>query len=251
MQRFEAKVALLTGAASGVGRATALRLAAEGASVFGVDVDAEGLEETGRLVADAGGQMQGACFDLSQPELCDQAVSACVEAYGGLDVLGNIAGVSRFHIFTEITEEQWDFVMGVNLKGVAFMCRAAIPHLIERQGSIVNVASVAGVIGQAYTVAYCVSKGGIVQLTRALAMEYIHQGIRVNAVAPGGVDTPMNQKLDFPDGMDWKLVRPYSGRRGQAQAEEIAAAIAYLASDEARPVHGEILSIDGGVHAGG
>ena len=251
MRRFEEKVALLTGVASGVGRASALRFAAEGASVFGVDVDSAGLEETRGLVAEAGGEMRGDCFDLSQTASCDQAVAACLESYGGLDVLGNIAGVSRFHIFAEITEAQWDLIMDVNLKGVAFLCRAAIPHLIERKGSIVNVASVAGVIGQAYTVAYCASKGGVVQLTRALAMEYIHEGIRVNAVAPGGVETPMNQKLEIPEGIDWKLVRPYSGRRGHAQAEEIAAAIAYLASPEARSVHGEILSIDGGVHAGG
>ena len=251
MRRFEGKVALLTGAASGVGRASALRFAAEGASVFAVDVDADGLEETRGRVAEAGGQMRWDCLDLAQTTSCDRAVAACLEAYGGVDVLGNIAGVSRFHNFTEMSEAQWDFVMDVNLKAVAFMCRAAIPHLITRQGSIVNVASVAGVIGQAYTVAYCVSKGGVVQLTRALAMEYIHQGIRVNAVAPGGVDTPMNQKLEFPEGMDWKLVKPYAGRRGHAEAGEIAAAIAYLASDEARFIHGEILSIDGGVHAGG
>ena len=113
-----------------------------------------------------------------------------------------------------------------------------------------NAASVAGLVGQAYTVAYCASKGGVVQLTRALAMEYVETGLRVNAVAPGGVETPMNENLRFPEAMDWKLVKPYMGWRGMAKPEEIAAAVAYLASDEARFVHGAILSIDGGVAAG-
>jgi len=251
VKRFEGKVALLTGAASGVGRASAERFAEEGAAIFGVDVDDDGLKETAARVAALGGHMEFGRFDLSTRDGCHAAVAAAVKSHGRLDTLGNIAGVSQFHIFSELTEEQWDFIMGVNLKGVAFMAQAALPHLIESQGSLVNVASVAGLIGQAYTVAYCASKGGVVQLTRALAMEYIHEGVRINAVAPGGIKTAMTSKLSFPEGMDFKLIEPYRGRRGACEASEVAAAIAYLASDEARYVHGEILSIDGGVHAGG
>ena len=251
MKRFEDKVALLTGAASGVGRATAIRLACEGASVYGVDVDETGLKETADLVAAEGARMEFGRVDISRRDGCHEAVAAAIAAFGQLDTLGNIAGVSRFHIFDDLTEDQWDLVIGVNLKGVAFMCQAAIPHLLETKGAIVNVASIAGLIGQAYTVAYCASKGGVVQLTRALAMEYVKQDIRINAVAPGGVDTPMSAKMQFPEGMDWKLVKPYMGRRGLCDPAEIAGAIAYLASDEARFVHGEILSIDGGIHAGG
>ena len=251
MRRFEGKVALLTGAASGVGRATAVRLASEGASVYGVDIDLAGLEETAKQVAAAGGRMQAGPFDVSHRDGCHAAVAAGIASFGRIDTLGNIAGVNRFALFRDLTEEEWDLIHGVNLKGTAFMCQAAIPQLIESGGSIVNVASVAGFVGQAYTVAYCASKGGVMQLTRALAMEYIREGIRVNAVAPGGINTPMNAGLHFPDEMDWKLVEPYAGRRGMCEPEEVAAAIAYLASDEARFVHGSILSIDGGVVAGG
>jgi NAD(P)-dependent dehydrogenase (short-subunit alcohol dehydrogenase family) len=250
MQRFADKIALVTGAASGIGRATAVRLASEGASVYGADLDEAGLEETETLVSRAGGRMQGGRFDLRRRADCFAAVEAAVSAYGRLDALANIAGVGRFHIFTEMPEEDWDLLMAINLKAVAFTCQAAIPHLLESRGAIVNAASVAGLVGQAYTVAYCASKGGVVQLTRALAMEYVETGLRVNAVAPGGVETPMNENLRFPEAMDWKLVKPYMGLRGMAKPEEIAAAVAYLASDEARFVHGAILSIDGGVAAG-
>jgi NAD(P)-dependent dehydrogenase (short-subunit alcohol dehydrogenase family) len=251
MQRFEGRVALVTGAASGVGRATALRFASEGASVFGLDVDVEGLAKTGAEAHAAGGRVCTGRFDVSRPAACHEAVAACIAEFGRLDALANVAGVSRFHLFEELDEAQWDFVLDVNLKGTAFMCQAALPHLVVSGGAIVNVASVAGLIGQAYTVAYCASKGGVVQLTRALAMEYVKNGVRVNAVAPGGIDTPMNEKLQFPDGMDWELVKPYTGRRGMCQPEEIAGAIAYLASDEAKFAHGSIFSIDGGVAAGG
>ena len=250
MGRFDEKVALLTGAASGIGRATAIRLGSEGAAIFGADVDEAGLEETRRLVAEVGGRMQAGRFDLTRRADCTGAVDAAVAAFGRLDVLGNIAGVSQFHLFEEMPEEDWNHMLAVNVSAVVFTAQAAIPHLLAAGGNIVNAASVAGLIGQAYTVAYCATKGAVVQLTRALAMEYVEKPLRVNAVAPGGVETPLNAKLVFPDGMNWKLVKPYMGRRGMAQAEEIAAAIAYLASDEARFVHGEILSIDGGVAAG-
>jgi NAD(P)-dependent dehydrogenase (short-subunit alcohol dehydrogenase family) len=178
------------------------------------------------------------------------SVEAAVGAYERLDVLGNIAGISQFHLFEEMPEEDWSRMLAINVSAVAFTSQAAIPHLLRAEGNIVNVASVAGLIGQAYTVAYCATKGAVVQLTRALAMEYVKTPLRVNAVAPGGVETPMNVNLAFPEGMDWKLARRYMGWRGMAKAEEIAGAIAYLASDEARFVHGEILSIDGGVAAG-
>jgi len=250
MATFEGKVALLTGAASGIGRAVSLRLAGEGARVFGVDVNTEGLAETARLVADRGGVMEGGSFDLRRRDACFAAVEQAVRSFGRLDVVGNIAGVNVFQHFTDMLEEEWNLIVAVNLSATAFVCQAAIPHLLETKGNIVNVASVAAFKGQAYTVAYCASKGGVVQLTKALAMEYVDRGIRVNALAPGGVNTPLTSKIDFPEGIDWKLMQPYIARRGMAEAEDIASAFAYLASDEARIIHGAVWAVDHGITAG-
>jgi NAD(P)-dependent dehydrogenase (short-subunit alcohol dehydrogenase family) len=238
----------VTGAASGLGRAVALRLAREGASVFGVDLDENGLAETARLAAEAGGALRGGVFDLATRTGCVGAVEAA--AVAGLDVLVNVAGVNRFHHFADMPEEDWHLLVGVNLSGVVFTTQAAIPHLLASRGSVVNVASVAGLRGQAYTAAYAATKGGVIQLTRSLAMEYVKHGIRFNAVAPGGIDTPMNATLQFPEGLDWKLVQRYSPLRGMATAEEVAAVIAWLCSDDAAHVHGAILPVDGGVTAG-
>ncbi len=248
--RFEGKVALVTGVASGLGLCVALRLASEGAKIFGIDVDSAGLETARKTAIEAGGRMETATTDVRRSSECRAAVAACLEAFGQLDILCNSAGVVRFHEFEKMPEADWDLILGVNLTGTALMCQAALPAIVERGGNIVNIASVAGLQGQAYTVAYTASKGGVVQLTRSLAMEYIDKGIRINAVAPGGVDTPMNTRLDFPEGIDWSLVQRYSGRRGLAQPEEIADAVAYIASPEASVLHGAIISLDHGMSAG-
>jgi len=246
--RFEGKLALVTGAASGLGRATALRLADEGAFVVGVDVDAAGLLQTEKECA--GGRFQPVTRDLGVASACRAVVEDAVARGTGLDVLCNVAGINRFHHFLEMPEDDWHKILAVNLSSVAFLCQASLPHLISRRGCIVNVASVAAAKGQAYTVAYCASKGGVVQLTRALAMEFIDAPVRINAVAPGGIDTSMNRNLVFPEGMDWSKVKPYIGRRGMARAEEIAGVIAFLASDDASNVHGAVWAVDGGLTAG-
>ena len=185
------KVALITGAASGIGRAVSERLASEGAQIFAIDIDTNGLAETESLIKEAGGKIQTGIFDVTQRASCFEAVKSCVESCGQLDVLANVAGIVRFAISTEMSEEEWRLIHAVNLDGPFFLSQAAIPHLLESKGNIINIASNAGLMGQAFTAAYCSSKGGLVQLTRALALEYIKQGIRVNAIAPGGTTTSL------------------------------------------------------------
>jgi len=250
MERFEDKVALITGAASGIGRAVCVRLASEGARVFAMDIDHDGLAGTETLVKDAGGSIQVGGFDVTERAQCFAAVQAAVDAFGKLDILANVAGILRFSHSHEMSEKEWNLVHAVNLSGPFFLCQAAIPHLIESGGNIVNIASTASLIGQAYTAAYCSSKGALVQLTRSLAMEYIKQGIRINAVAPGGTTTALVAAVEIPDDMDGSLVQRYTGFRAMSDPDEIASAVAYVASEEARSVHGAILSIDGGMTTG-
>ena len=250
MGRFDGRVALLTGAASGIGRATALRLAADGATIAGFDRDGDGLAAVVREVADAGGRMTTTVGDVSIRETCVAAVEEAVEAHGRLDVLANIAGVSWSEHVADTTEESWDRMLGINVSGVFWCCQAAIPHLISTNGNIVNIASNAGLMGQAYTVAYSTTKGAVVNMTRALAMEFIKEPIRINAIAPGSVDTSLTRNYSLPDDLDFSLVQPYIGFRGMADAEELANVIAFVASDEASRIHGAIIPVDGGLTAG-
>jgi meso-butanediol dehydrogenase / (S,S)-butanediol dehydrogenase / diacetyl reductase len=245
--RFAGKVALVTGAASGIGRAVALRLAHEGARVVALDVAAGGLDET---VAVGGDAVEPHVADVRDAEQCRAAVDACVARHGRLDVLGNVAGVMRSEHVTDVTVEQYRQMMGVNVDGCFFLAQAAIPHLLATGGNIVNVASNAGLMGQAYTVVYCMSKGAVVQLTRALAMEYVKTPLRVNAIAPAGMDTPGTRAYQFPPDIDYDLMRPYVGMRGMGDPADVAALFAFIASDDGRSIHGAILSIDNGVTAG-
>jgi meso-butanediol dehydrogenase/(S,S)-butanediol dehydrogenase/diacetyl reductase len=236
MKRFAGKVALVTGAAGGIGRATAQRLAAEGAQVFGADV--------------AEGESVAHHLDVADPAACRDAVAACVARHGRLDVLCNIAGIMSFAHATEIAEAEWNRVVAINLSGVFFLCQAAIPHLLESRGVIVNMASAAGVKGQAYTLPYSVTKAGVISLTQCLAVEYAKRGLRVVALAPGGVKTAMTASVKFPEGFDPALIQKLIPLMDLATPDEIAAAVAYLASPEARYINGAVLSIDGAQTAG-
>ena len=250
MGRFDGKVALITGAASGMGRAVSVRLAAEGAAVFGVDVNTDGLAETAAEIREAGGRVETQRCDVSSVADCAAAASGCVEALGRIDVLGNIAGLSWQDRVADVTEEDWDRMFGVNAKGVFFLTQAALPHLLESGGNIVNFASNAGLQGMAYTAAYCATKGAVVQMTRALAMELAKTPVRVNAIAPGGVDTPMVRNFKQVADGDRHLVRRMIAFKPMSQPEHIAALFALVASDDCPGIHGAILSVDGGLTTG-
>ena len=250
MSRFTGKVALITGAASGIGRAVTLRLAREGAQVLALDVQDEGLAETAGLAAESGGAVVARLGDVSSVAECRAAVAECVQRFGRLDVLGNVAGIARGEHVTDVTEAEYRQMMGVNVDGYFFLAQAAIPHLLETSGNIVNIASNAGLMGQAYTVVYCMSKGAVVQLTRALAMEYAKTSLRVNAIAPGGIMTNLVAGYRMPPDVDLDLVTRYTGLRGMGSPDDVAALFAFLASDEARNTHGAIVTSDRGLTAG-
>ena len=247
MGRFDGKVAIVTGAASGIGRATAIRLGSEGARVACFDLAVEGAEATAAEIAAAEGEAKAYAVNVADEASVVAAVAAAKADLDGIDVVCNIAGVGRFHHSHEVPLADWDRIIGVNLTGTFLMCRESLPTLIERGGNIVNTASNAGLHGSPYSAAYCASKGGVVNLTRALAWEYIRKGIRVNCVAPGGVDTPIQQQFGFPEGADFKLVNKIMSFMGMAQPEDLAGLFAFVASDEARFMNGAVVTMDGGI----
>ena len=247
--RLSGKVAVVTGAGSGIGQATSVRLADEGAVVVGSDISSDGLEKTAAMVGE-GAFFHPVVSDVRSRDACHELVASVVADHGRLDVLCNIAGVARGHRVGDVDQEVWDLIFGVNVEGVFWMSQAALPHLEVSSGCIVNMASNAGLMGQAYTVPYCASKGAVIQITKAMAMETTRTGIRINAIAPGGVETNLAASFGFPSEPDLELMGRYMGMRGMAQADDIASAVAYLASDEAHRIHGAVLSIDAGLTAG-
>ena len=248
--RFVGKVALVSGAASGIGRAVVLRLAREGASVLGIDVNEVGLAAVAAEAADAGGVVETQVVDVSSREQCGAAVAYCVERFGGIDVLGNVAGIAWAAHTVDVTEDAYRRMMGINVDGYFFLAQATIPSLLERSGCIINIASNAGLEGLAYGAVYCMTKGAVVQLTRALAMEFIKTPLRVNAIAPGGVQTALVAGYQMPADVDLDLIARYVGLRPPAEASEIAHLFAFLASDEAANIHGAVITSDGGLTTG-
>lgn len=248
--RFDGKVALLTGAGSGIGRASALRLAAEGAKVLLHDIDPDGLAATAAAIESTGGTVHTRAGDITSRQECIDTVGAAIDAFGQLDVLCNVAGIAAGQHFTDITEESYRRMVAVNMDAPFFLCQAAIPHLLRTDGNIVNIASNAGLMGQAYTSVYCMTKGAVVQLTRSLAMEYVKSNIRVNAIAPGGIETKLTNTYSMPADVDMDLLARYMGFRGLGEADDIADLVSLLASPGSRNIHGAIFSSDRGVTAG-
>lgn len=245
MQRFDDKTVMITGAASGIGRATALRLASEGGKIFAVDVQEAALQESVELIQAAGGQAVARLCDVTSETDVAGCMQSCIDDFGSLDVLCNIAGILRFDHFHELDYAAWKQVIDVNLNGVFLMCRAAIPYLLERKGNIVNAASTAAMAGLPWGSVYSASKGAVLALTRTLAIEYAKQGLRANCVSPGDITTPMTKAPKLPEDADWKMMARCSAINGPMGPEVIAGVIAMLASDDGVHINGENVRVDG------
>lgn len=249
MQRFDDKVVLVTGAGGGIGRASAQRIAAEGGAVFCVDLNTDAVEATVAALVSSGGKASGRVCDISSEADVRACVAACVAEYGRLDALVNMAGVLRFDDTEQLQLGQWQKVIDVNLTGTMLLCRETLPHLVASRGAIVNAASTAALAGLPCGVAYSASKGGVLAMTRSIAIEYAKRGVRANCVCPGEIKTGMTDGVAFPETMDFELISRVISPTGARGPEVVAGVIAMLASADGIHITGEDIRVDGGTLA--
>ncbi len=246
MNRFTDKVVMVTGAAGGIGKASALRIAAEGGAIFCVDLNAEAVQQTVEEITDQGGQAAAHPCDVGDEAAVNACVAACVQRYGSLYALVNMAGILRFDDTEQLQLSHWQKVIDINLTGTMLLCRAALPHLLATKGSIVNAASTAALSGLPCGVAYSASKGGVLAMTRSIAVEYAKRGVRANCVCPGDIKTGMTDGIAFPDTMDFELLPRIMSLSGAKGPETLASVIAMLASEDGIHITGEDIRVDGG-----
>jgi NAD(P)-dependent dehydrogenase (short-subunit alcohol dehydrogenase family) len=252
-QRHHGRVAIVTGAGSGIGRAVALRLVAEGAAVVGCDVNEAGLEATLATIREGGRDAALVPADVTSQGQVDRLVDEAIDRYGRVDLLANVAGIMDWFLPAhEVDDETWNRVMSVNLNGPMLLCRKVLPGMLERgAGAIVNVASVAGLRGGGAGVAYTASKHAVIGLTRSIAWTYRGDGIRCNTICPGGVET--NIGATAMPRSQWayeRLAKSLAMAERVAAPDEIAALLSWVGSDEASNVNGAIIPADGGWTAG-
>jgi meso-butanediol dehydrogenase / (S,S)-butanediol dehydrogenase / diacetyl reductase len=250
MSETPQRVALVTGAARGLGKAIAEVLGRQGVALMLIDVLADRLEETRAELEAVGAKVAVFPADISQRANCVAAVEAAVSRYGRLDVLVNAAGLMRFNHAVDVPEDEFWKIMQVNAAAPFWFAQAAIPHLLESHGNIVNVLSQSALIGTAYIVPYSMSKAALMQLTKSLALEYADKPIRINAVAPGGMMTEISEATRPPADADFAKIMRYSGQRPPSEAAEVAEVVGFISSPLASAVHGAVWTADGGVTAG-
>ncbi len=247
---LKGKVAIVTGAAAGLGRATAITLAKAGAHITLVDINQDGLESTAADVRAQGSQALILCVNLADTQQCAGIIASTMNEFGRLDALCNVAAVFMPTHTPDMSDDDWDTTLAVNLTAPFKLIRAAIPHLLENHGAVVNVSSCAAHMGQAYLAAYSSTKAALNHMTKSLAMEYMHQPIRFNAVAPGGMMTVLTAGLRNLKDPDPSLLGRISPLRGLVDIDTVANMVAFLASDAAEGYHGAIINIDNGITAG-
>ena len=246
MNRFQNKIVLITGAGSGIGRSTAIRLDKEGATSIIVDMNAEQLKETHLMLSNP--KSTSRVLDISSLDDAKKCFKEINEKYGRLDALINVAGILRFDNSHEVEISNWNKILEVNLTGTFFMCNFGLPMLLESKGCIVNVSSTAALGSHAWTAAYSASKGGISAFSKTLAVEYGLRGLNVNCVCPASIETPMSSSPNLPKDIDTRLLKKIMPVDGVNRSpDDIASTIAFLASEDAIHINGIDLRVDGGL----